>query len=424
MSWCVCVGKKNGKRDIRNFDSQNKAISFANEWNAKIVESNAAGLADLSNLQRHEVLAALERLKPYNATIPEAVDFFIRFARPEKGQITISDAIRYFLEQKARAHRSADYLRNCEKTFYKPFEKAFPNRMLTSITSVEAEKYIHSHGDWNATTTASHIQYLNTFYRFLIRKKYAKLNPFGELDAPRRVDPKAKTLTVEQAKTLLQFALDNGYKAECAAMVLVFFCAVRVDEVGRCGWEQVDLAKLKVRLEGSVTKKARRRVTEIPPNAAEWLKLCKDKGRIAPNDYRQRMKRLRRRAEAAHPKLGEYPQNAMRHCFAGYHLAKYKNSHLAAALLGHTNAALLYRHYFECVTEEAGEEYWNIVPDSVALSRAKQAQHADEQARIEAEEQSNCGRAERDEHGKWYPVMDDPASAISNEIAVESDFAE
>ncbi len=111
VTWKVFVGKKNdGKSDVRSFPTEAEAKAFCDEWNVKLVEQNTSGLADLSTLARHEVLGALAKLEAFNATITEAVDFFIKYARPERGSIITEDAVEMFLKNKAQLKRREAYL--------------------------------------------------------------------------------------------------------------------------------------------------------------------------------------------------------------------------------------------------------------------------------------------------------------------------
>jgi hypothetical protein len=48
-------------------------------------------------------------------------------------------------------------------------------------------------------------------------------------------------MEVKDVIKLLQYAYTNDYKPECAALVLIMFCGVRVDEVDRLTWENVKL---------------------------------------------------------------------------------------------------------------------------------------------------------------------------------------
>jgi len=397
LTWCVNVGKKiDGKKDIRNFESKAEAQNFAREWNLTLASQNKPGLSELSNISRHEILAAVAKLKEFRATLSEAVEFFLKYARPPKGNVTITEALEVFLEAKSKTCREK-YLRSIKKTYVGPFARAFPRKQVNEITYNEAENYINSHPNWSSSTRASHIGYLRTFYEFLKKRGYAKLNPFQSLEKPKYSATSAKIIKPEHVKALLQFALDKGYKAECASMALVFFCGVRVDEVERLSWENIDLIRKKIKIEPKQSKKSRRRVNDISENAFYWLSICKSKGRIAPSDYSQRMKRLRRRAGI------DYPQNAMRHCFASYLIAKVGDAAKTAHMLGHSNAALLYRTYYEVVDADDVNPYWDIVPDSVLATRAEEARQQFQEEKEDAEFQSNIGQAALLD-GKWVPV--------------------
>lgn len=433
VSWCVGIGRKaNGRADIRNFPTRAEAENFFNEWNLRLVEKSPHGLSDLSSIQRHDILSAVEKLEKFGATVTEAADFFLKFARPPKGAITAEEGLKLFLEKKAKAKRSQKYLTTCENTFFGPFAKAFPNRVVNQITAQEVETYIHSHKNWNPVTTKSHINYLSTFFEFLIDQKYALLNPLDSLDRPKKAHAAAKALTVDNATKLLQFALDNGLKQECAAMTLVFFCGVRVEEVNRLTWGDINFETSKVTVPMDAAKTDKRRVNPIPANAVEWLRLCKSQGAVAPDNYDKRMQRLRKKSGI------KYPQNAMRHSFCGYHLAEWQDAVKTAFLLSHPNPKLLYATYYELVSKEDAARYWQIVPKSVADAReaAKLAKASAEEAeriaqesatdakrraeeatrlvqererndreREEAQAESNCGIAEQGDDGKWFPVM-------------------
>src|SRR5262249_21654343 len=143
----------------------------------------------------------------------------------------------------------------------------------------------------SSSTKASHISYLRTFYEFFIKKGYAKLNPFRNIDKPQAISTAPKILSPDVAAQFMEFALKNGRTAECATMALVFFCGIRVEEAGRLTWDDIDLNRRIVQIGHSQAKMAHRRVNSISDNAYEWLALCKSKGRVAPPNHVERLKR-------------------------------------------------------------------------------------------------------------------------------------
>ena len=57
-----------------------------------------------------------------------------------------------------------------------------------------------------------------------------------------------------------------------------------------------------------------------------------------------------------------WPDNALRHSYASYHLAHYKNASELALYLGHADTKVISQHYREVVTKEQAKSYWNIIP--------------------------------------------------------------
>jgi hypothetical protein len=124
VTWVVNVGKKiNGKSDLRRFNSQQDAQHFQAEWNLKLVDQKTDVLADLQGIARHEVLAALAKLKLVGATLNEAIDFFLKFGRPPRGNVSVQEAIDFFLDAKRKKKRSLKYQKTIEHTTLRPFGK-------------------------------------------------------------------------------------------------------------------------------------------------------------------------------------------------------------------------------------------------------------------------------------------------------------
>jgi hypothetical protein len=57
-----------------------------------------------------------------------------------------------------------------------------------------------------------------------------------------------------------------------------------------------------------------------------------------------------------------WPQNALRHSFASYHLAKHCNASELMLYKGHTSTKQIFDAYRELVLPQAAESYWNILP--------------------------------------------------------------
>jgi site-specific recombinase XerC len=370
LTYRVDLGKgPDGKRMTRGFSTRDEAEEFKHKIDAKIEDkASASALSDLTQAEKYDMLAARERLINCNASLPEAVDFFLKHNAAHKAVLTVDEALAEWQTEKAKLRLSQKYQESAARNFFRPFAKKFGKKKLNLISSREIERYVFRHKTWSPQTKASHLNYLRTFFSFFLKQGNISLNPVIGISKPKIVEGEPRLLSVSNTNTLLNFALNNEYKEECAAMTLVLFCGIRVDEVDRLTWDAVSLQAGTVTIQGKDSKRGRKRINTISSNALEWLKMCQPdnkSGRIGPSDYRQRMKRLRTRVKGANGAFA-YPQNAMRHSFAGYHLANHEDAIKTAFLLGHPNPNLLHSTYKELTSKQQAAQFWNILPEKLA----------------------------------------------------------
>ena len=90
---------------------------------------------------------------------------------------------------------------------------------------------------------------------------------------------------------------------------------------------------------------------------ANFVPYRKKSGPICPAGLRKLELRARLRA-----KIRSWPSNALRHSFASYHFAHFKNANELALEMGHTNSEMVFRHYRELVQPKEAARYWQIKP--------------------------------------------------------------
>ena len=354
----VDLGLVKSRRTFKSFPTRDKAEAAQKKLQKEQAAKNPLLLADIDASTRHEILHAVEKLKDYRATITEAVDFFLKHARPAKADATIGEIMDQFKAVKTKAGLSKKYLDTSWNSFFVPFRDAFKNCTITEVTSEAAEKFIYGHPEWNATSRGTVIRHLSVLFNFAIQRGYAALNPFSTVQKPKRAanNSREKVMAVMDVIKLLQYADTHGYQSECAALVLVFFCGVRVDEVDHITWEQIKLDEAVPVVVLDETKANRRRVNPLPENALAWLRKLRGKGKVTPENYEGRMRYLRKVAKA------NYKQNSARISFASYHVAMHEDAAKTSMLLGHQNPALLWNTYRALVTKAEAERYWRITP--------------------------------------------------------------
>ena len=361
VGYRVDMGFIGGRRVFKSFPSLESAERFQKRCLTAEARKKPADLRDLNDVVRHEVLAALAKLREHNASITQAVDFYLKHARPAKANATVGEVMEQFKSVKLKSGRSGKYIETAWTSFFVPFRDHFKDCEIGEVTSEACEKYFYRSKTWSTTTLRSHLRHVSVLFNFAIERGYAGINPIDSVEKPKKPagTSRKRVVSVENVIKLLHYAYDNDYKQECAALVLIFFCGVRVDEVARLTWDDIKLDEEKpvVALGEDQTKTSKTRFNPIPKNAMEWLTMLRAKGRITPTNYEGRMRYLREKADAG------LKQNSARICFASYHLARYEDAPKTAFLLGHDNPTLLYSTYRALVTKEASIRYWKITPD-------------------------------------------------------------
>jgi hypothetical protein len=90
------------------------------------------------------------------------------------------------------------------------------------------------------------------------------------------------------------------------------------------------------------------------------LPLRQHRGNVTPQDrfeFRQQFDQARIAAG-----ILDWPDNALRHSFASYHMAHFKNAASTALELGHRDSRVTFAHYRELVKPKDAERYWDIKP--------------------------------------------------------------
>ena len=182
-SYRVDLGKIHGKRVTKDFQNQVEAQKFASKANAELHKRNTGALQDLAEAHRYEILAAIEKLKPISATITEAVDFYIRYAKPPKKLLTVKEGMAIFRTEKLKSKRGQRYLDAMESNYLKPLAKAFPKQLLNEITKDEIKSFIYK-ANRKPKTISNYIRSLSAFFNYFITEGHMTLNPISKIERP------------------------------------------------------------------------------------------------------------------------------------------------------------------------------------------------------------------------------------------------
>jgi integrase len=367
--WCVTWPRIGKGRHRQFFKDKAEAETVLEQ---KLIEQENYGTAGLSftDRMRAEYLECIEQLQPFGATIRDAINFYVPHLRALKRTKTAAELVDELLKVKEADGASERYLSDLRSRL-KQFSDAFDGKPVASITAPMVDEWLRSLSDKETGKRLSPVT-RNNFRRVLIvafnfakERGYCVGNPAETSAKAKVIESIVGILTVEQTARLLESA-----PPEFVPYIAIgAFAGLRRAELERLDWKEVDLPSGLIEVTTSKAKSARRRFVKIQPNLVKWLQpYAQLSGNVTTANYRELLDSAR---EAAG--ITEWPQNALRHSFASYHLARFNDAAALALELGHTNSNLVFQHYRQLVKPKQAERYWKIVP---AVANKKVVQFA------------------------------------------------
>ncbi len=189
-------------------------------------------------------------------------------------------------------------------------------------------------------------------------------NPFRKITAP-RARPLRNILIASEMETLLEAEMADPIRAW---LLLGGFSGLRSIEIRRMDWQDVDAKNGQIFVRPDVAKQTDGLLERIV-DFTEPLKKRADffqgrSGGIVPKMASAFYKERKRLVAGLHieKKLPwpDFPDNALRHSFATYHLARCKSAPQTAFQMGHTSPAMVQRIYAVPAARADWEAWWAL----------------------------------------------------------------
>jgi integrase len=351
--------RESGKRKRTFFETKEQGAAFATFKNDEL-KRNGIEHAEFPTTIRVMAQNAVEQLKPFDKTIADAVQHYVAYLKAIEKSCTAEQLVRELLKAKERDGASHWHL-NDIRSRLGAFAKKFDGKMVATITSREIDDWLHSIPF--SPMTRNHYRGLVVLaFNFAMRCGYATSNPALGAAKAKVVDKTPGILSVNEAARLLEAATLDVLPY----IAIALFAGLRRAEVERrLDWKQIDFESGLIEVTAQNSKTAQRRFVKMQPNLREWLlPLRQHRGKVIPqNSFRFRQS-LEQAREAAG--ITKWPENALRHSFASYHLAHFGDLNALTLEMGHTNSRMLFAHYRELVKPKEAERYWNVRPARIA----------------------------------------------------------
>ena len=356
--WCVTWPKIGKGRNRQFFKDKTEAQTVLAQ---KLIEQQNYGTAGLSfgERQRTEYLECAEKLQPFGVTIRDAVNFYLPHLKAANRTCTAAELVGELLKVKEADGASQRYLSDLRSRLNQ-FSNAFDGKPVAEFTSPQIDEWLRSLSNKETGKRLSPVtrnnfrRILCTAFSFALGRGYCVGNPAEQSAKAKEVESPVGILTVDQTARLLE----NAAPELVPYIAIGAFAGLRRAELERLDWKEVDLGSGLIEVMASKAKSARRRFVKIQPNLARWLQPhAQLSGDVTPLGYRVLLESARAAAG-----IEQWPQNALRHSFAAYHLARFRDAAFLALELGHTNSNLVFQHYRQLVKPKQAERYWKIAP--------------------------------------------------------------
>jgi integrase len=373
-----------GRRKRWTFANLDKAKRKAKE----LAESKGTGESTLSALAPLEqaIQAALEALTPTATRIDRAAYIFAdacqivepaeivtacrfwRDHRPDKKlrRVTVSDGINEFLAY----HRASAVRKQNLKNFLDLFAREFGDMAISSIHQIQIEKWFAGR-EWASKTVNGCLQMTSQFWKYAIKNGWAVKNPVVEI--PRLKVPRGPVaIYTPEALRKQLYNLHRKAPELVAAAAIGAFGGLRISEIARLDWSQLDQALQTgfIELSGTQTKTKEPRYVPVSPNFQAWLMAHrKESGAVIPRRWLESTKRHLNRLNELGRHIGrktgtDWQKNGWRHSFGTYHFKLHGDPHATITAMG-TSLEKLNRHYMskaQIVSKELAKEWFSIMP--------------------------------------------------------------
>jgi integrase len=349
----VVAYREAGKRKRAFFEKEKEAEAFADHKNAQR-QSHGIEHAEFPTAIRVMAQNALERLQPFGKTIDDAVRHYVAHLEASAKSCTAVELVKELVATKERDGLSARHVDDLRSRL-NIFAKKFDGQPVATIASAAIDDWLRSLPV--SPVTRNHYRRLVVLaFNYAIGRGYATDNPAEKTAQAREPKTRPGILTVEQATALLV----NASPEIVPYIAIGLFAGLRRAEIERLDWNEIDFdsGHIEVTAEKSKSKLANRFIT-LQPNLREWLlPHRKLRGNVTPHVlFWQSFNQARAAAG-----ITEWPDNALRHSFASYHVAHFRDAKELALEMGHIDSGVLFNHYRALVKPKEAARFWSIRP--------------------------------------------------------------
>lgn len=351
LFWQVTLPKIGGGRQRRTFKDRAEAQTYLELCGVQKENFGKAALSISENL-RVEAVECESRLQGFGKSLRDATDFYLKHLRAVSSSRTVNEVIAEFQATRKADGASVRYLGDLRVRLAR-FGEVFGEAMIAAISARQITDWLQGLGVGGVTRNTFRRR-LAALFNFARRQGYLLQSPIVDVEQAKERAGEIEILTIAEIVKLLECASENTLPY----WAIGAFAGLRSSEIERLDWREIDFEGGFIEVKASKSKTASRRIVAMQANLQEWLlPYAAEKGSVCPTALRTKLEGDRERAGL----LKKWPQNALRHSFGSYHLAKFNDAAKLALEMGNS-PAMIFRHYREIVKPKDAVKFWNIKP--------------------------------------------------------------
>jgi hypothetical protein len=350
-----------GRRKTKTFATKEKRLQFAQQL---------AGAGKDHGLAAYRLNEGEAReWRAFRAMIGEGTDLKAVAACWEKHKVamnrpalTVKQAVADYTKAKEAEGISAAAVSHYGPIFDR-LEERLGERDVATVTAKEIS-------DWMAEQDGSHhtrrtrFARIRALFNWLAETDQLDASPFRGMKPPKVPHSEVEILTLAQSKKL--FAdnatnedgqpIDQERRETLGRLALEAFAGLRNDTAAQIVADEIQPDGL--RIPAAKLKTAQPQFLDsLPANLHAWLKWSQ------PESWTMTKRQYAKAKESAFTRARvPHPHNCLRHGFASYHVAAFKNPSATSVILCHKSAKLLWDVYRGIANESDGKAYFETLP--------------------------------------------------------------
>lgn len=323
---------------------------------ARLARQNEGTAAfTISDALRVAAVRSETKLKPYNATLDDAVSYYIKHFLSYRTAPPIKDVVASLIAESKAMNNRPRTINDLEHRLNHSFVNSFGEKRLHELTVADLTEWLTDE-DWAPRTRINSHTKISQLFNHAIMKGWAETNITERIPRPRVEAPEPVIFAVDECKCLLSHAPQFNLLPYVA---LGLFAGIRTAELERLDGSAINFETKKITIGASVAKKRGRRVIDMQDALIAFLEPMKNElktARIIPPTFREDRESLVKSCG-----MDEWKANGLRHSFGTYHFAMWNNEGLTAQQMGNS-PDMMHKHYKGLVGKEVAESFWNIRP--------------------------------------------------------------